>query len=676
MMKNKTLITPLWLTLALMCAGTATISAGTVPLGDLDLTAMSTGWGKAQKDLAITGKPLSIGGATYERGIGTHADSEFMVQLDGRAKTFIAKVGVDDNARNEKASVEFIVYGDDRELWRSGVCKWKQPAKECQVELAGIKSLELDVTDAGDGSGYDHADWAEAVIEFAGAPPQVLKAVTASEEPVLLTPKPGPAPHLNGPKVYGVRPGSPFLYRIPCTGSRPMFFRADDLPEGLMLNSQSGIITGRITNSGTYRTTLSARNSFGKTKREFRIVVGNTLALTPPMGWNSWYIHYNRVTDAFIRQAADQMITSGMADYGYQYVNIDDCWMKEKNDPPFRAANGSILPNYNFPDMKGLADYIHSKGLKAGLYTSPGEWTCGGYTGAYKHEAQDAKSFADWGFDFLKYDWCYYNQIFRTGDPRLTNSVSLREAKGLAGYAFPYRLMWDELQKQNRDLIFNLCQYGIGEVWKWGGDVGNCWRTTGDLGLAGGTKLPGFYGIAFKNASHFEYAKPGAWNDPDYILIGWVGDAHGMGEGKKTKLTPNEQYSYMSLWSLMAAPLIFSGDMGKLDTFTLNVLCNAEVIEVNQDTLGKQANILRQTRKELVMMKELEDGSRAVGLFNLGEHPAKISATWAELGISGNQRVRDLWRQKDVGIGTEKIDVEVPRHGVMLLRLRSGNPKK
>ena len=220
-------------------------------------------------------------------------------------------------------------------------------------------------------------------------------------------------------------------------------------------------------------------------------------------------------------------------------------------------------------------------------------------------------------------------------------------------------------------MVFNLCQYGIGDVWKWGGDVGNCWRTTGDLGVARGTNLPGFYSIAFSNAKHWEYARPGAWNDPDYILIGWVGDAHRMGEGTKTTLTPNEQYSYMSLWSLMAAPLIFSGDMAKLDAFTLNVLCNAEVIAVDQDTLGKQAKILRQTDREFVLVKELNDGSKAVGLFNLGEQPAKLSISWAELGISGKQHVRDLWRQKELGRFNKEFQTQVPRHGVIMVRLSS-----
>ena len=654
-MNNMIIKNPLWLTLTVLCASVTVLRADTMPLNDLDLASMSAGWGKAQKNLSVTGKPLGIGGVQFERGVGTHAESELDVQLDGQAKTFSAKVGVDDNAGSDKASVEFIIYGDDRELWRSDVCKWKQPAKDCRVALAGIKSLELVITDAGDGIDNDHADWADAVFEFDGAPPQAMKPVAVVEEPVLLTPPASLEPRINGPKVYGVRPGSPFLYRIPCTGERPVNFSATDLPVGLSLDAASGIITGRVAKAGNYTVTLMATNFHGKTSRTFCIKVGNTLALTPPMGWNSWYIHYDRVSQATMQQAADQMIASGMADFGYQYVNIDDCWMKKKGDEPYRAADGELLPNGNFPDMKGLADYIHSKGLKAGLYTSPGPWTCGGYVGAYKHEAQEAQTFAKWNFDFLKYDWCSYGEVAGGGD--------------LGHLKKPYQLMWGELQKLDRDIVFNLCQYGMGDVWKWGGEVGHSWRTTGDLGLERGAKLPAFYGIGFKNASYFEYAQPGAWNDPDYILIGWVGNAWGMGEGKKTTLTPNEQYSYMSLWSLMAAPLIFSGDMAKLDAFTLNVLCNAEVIAVDQDALGKQAKILRQTRKDFVLVKELEDGSKAVGLFNLGERPATLAVSWAELGISGKQQIRDLWRQQELGKSKQEFHAEVPRHGVVMVRL-------
>ena len=637
--------------------------AASVRLDELDVTAMSSGWGRPRPNLSITQKPLAIGGVKFDHGVGTHAESEVFIHLDGKAKWFTAKVGVDDQATNTVASVEFMLYGDGRELWRSGVCKPGELARDCRVKLDGLKSLELVVSDAENGIQHDHADWADAAIEFDGAPPQTVKHVTPVEEAVVLTPPAPREPRINGPKVYGVRPGSPFLYRIPSTGERPLRFRAEGLPEGLALDRDTGIITGKILKPGTHRVTLFAKNAFGEGKREFRIEVGSTLALTPPMGWNSWYIHYNRVTEATMRNAADQMIATGMADYGYQYVNIDDCWMvkpgaKEADlGGPARDADGRLLPNKRFPDIKGMVDYIHAKGLKAGTYISPGPTTCAGFEGSWQHEAQDAQTFAGWGFDFLKYDWCSY------GGKAGGNTVEHLKK--------PYQVMWNELQKLDRDIVFNLCQYGMGDVWKWGGEVGNCWRTTGDLGLERGARLPAFYGIGRSNARHWEFARPGAWNDPDYILIGWVGDAHGMGEGKKTTLTPNEQYSYMSLWSLMAAPLIFSGDMAKLDAFTLNVLCNAEVIEVNQDPLGRQAKILRQTRDEFVLVKELEDGSKAVGLFNLSSSPRKISVTWNELGAGGGQRVRDLWRQKKIGVLATEFATEVPRHGVALVRVQA-----
>jgi alpha-galactosidase len=233
--------------------------------------------------------------------------------------------------------------------------------------------------------------------------------------------------------------------------------------------------------------------------------------------------------------------------------------------------------------------------------------------------------------------------------------------------------MGDVLKKLDRDVVFNLCQYGMDSVWVWGSQVGgNCWRTTGDLGWEKGDSLPGFYHIGLRNATHWQYAKPGAWNDPDYILIGWIGDIRERDEGGReqpTSLAPGEQYSYMSMWCLMAAPLIFSGDMAKLDAFTLNVLCNPEVIAIDQDTLGKQARTVRRADEELVMAKPLDHGSVAVGLFNLDERGREVRVDWSELGLSGKQTVRDLWRHKDLGEHDGHFKAQIDRHDVVLLRL-------
>jgi len=479
-----------------------------------------------------------------------------------------------------------------------------------------------------------------------------------------LTPPPGPAPHLNGPRVYGVRPGRPFLYRIPCTGTRPIRFSARSLPPWLTLDAATGIITGAAPpHPGTRNVTLRARNAFGSSRRSFQIVLGDTLALTPPMGWNHWYTHYHRISDSLFRAAADAMISSGMADFGYQYVNIDDCWMVRpgSTDPmllgPARDAAGNILPNRNFPDLKAMTGYIHSKGLKTGIYTSPGPLTCARYEGSYQHEEADARQFAEWGFDFLKYDWCSYRSV----------------AKGetVAERRKPYDQMGAILKTLPRDIVFNLCQYGLSDVWQWGAEAGgHAWRTTGDLGLEKDTNLPGFYSIAFANARHWEYAGPGRWNDPDYILIGYIGNARQRDQPPTlAKLTPDEQYTYMSMWSLMASPLFYSGDMSRLDDFTLNVLCNSEVIDVNQDPLGKQARIVRHTAEEFVLARPLEDGSLAVGLFNLSAAARNIAVSWADLGITGRRRARDVWRQSDAGSFEGAASSEVAAHGVRFFRL-------
>jgi len=650
----------------------ACTNISTINLTDLDLSNMTSGWRNPIINQSITENTLMINGKEYKTGIGTHATSTYLIDLQGKATDFQAWVGVDD-ASDTPGSIQFIVVGDEEVLWQSEVMKIGIPAQECKVDLKGINKLGLLVTDAGDGISHDHANWCEAKITYRGKVPS--PATKPIEEEVILTPPAPDKPRINGSTITGVRPGSPFLHRIPATGKRPMTFAVHPLPDGIVLDAKTGILSGTAPARGDYLMTIEAKNDFGTDTFDFTMRVGDTLALTPHMGWNSWYIHYDRVSDAIMREAADQMIETGMADYGYQYVNIDDCWMVKVNSDdaeiggPLRNESGKLLTNKRFPDMKGMTDYIHTKGLKAGTYISPGPRTCAGYAGSYQHEAQDARTFTEWGFDFLKYDWCSYGQV--------------EPAENREDYIAPYDLMWGELQKQKRDIVLNLCQYGMDQVWEWGGNVGNSWRTTGDLGLMTGSSMPGFYRIGRSNAEHRQYARPGNWNDPDYILIGWVGSAFKMGEGVKTTLTPNEQYFYMSMWSLMAAPLIFSGDMAKLDPFTLNVLCNHEVIAINQDPLGIQAEIIREENSQLIMRKPLSDGSIAVGLFHITEstdHPAgyfdwgnragtEISLTFSELEINGKYRTRDVWRQKDLGIMDEAIRLAVPWHGVQLLRL-------
>jgi len=474
--------------------------------------------------------------------------------------------------------------------------------------------------------------------------------------------QPGPKPRINGPKVHGVRPGNPVLYRIPATGERPMTFSVRNLPAGLKLDPKTGIISGALRERGEYRMTVEARNKRGKADREFKIVAGDTLALTPPMGWSTWYMAYANISDKLVREQADAMVSSGLADHGYQYVNIDDGWnIKPGSDDPIvggppRDENGNLRTSKNFPDMNALTDYVHSKGLKIGIYISPGPLTCARFEGSYGHEEQDARQFARWGFDFLKYDWCGYSKVAK--------DKSVEELKK------PYVKMGAILKTLDRDFVYNLCQYGMGNVWEWGRETGgNFWRTFGDVG--GGKHddralWRNMTKMGFGQAGMEKYAGPGGWNDPDNLLIGHILWQRQM---VPTPLTSDEQYTYMSLWAVMAAPLVFGGDMTKLDEFTLSLLANDEVIEINQDVLGKQGAPAAKSGDQEVWVKDLEDGSKAVGLFNRGEAETEIAARWSDLGIRGRHKVRDLWRRKDIGSFEGELKTKVAPHGAALVKI-------
>ena len=643
-----------------------------VSLTELDLTKTLPRWVWPKADRSMAGKPLSIGGTSFAHGVGTRAPSTWWIDVGGGDR-FAAAVGVDDSAQ-ESTAVNFEILADGKEVWESGAMKRGDRAKRVDVPLAGAKILLLKIAGAGENSeaeraGYNFlacADWVDARIFFAGAKPRATARQIPKEPALILTPKPGLAPRINGPKVYGCRPCHPFLYRVPAQGVRPMTFAAENLPRSLELDRESGIIKGEAPARGEYQVTLRARNGHGESTRSLKIVSGETLSLTPPMGWNHWYTHYFRVTDAMVREAADLMVSSGMADVGYQYVNIDDCWMNapENSDPlrtgPLRNRDGMILPNRHFPDMKAMTDYIHGKGLKAGIYSTPGPLTCGGFEGSYQHEAQDARQYAAWGFDFLKYDWCTYEKIARqaSGKPR---EIAIR----------PFALMGGQLRQQQRDILFNLCQYGRDRVWEWGAGAGaQSWRTSTDLGL----EIDRVFEVALANAAHRDWSKPGSWNDPDYVQIGYFGDpaAYSQKTGVQpisVPLSPTEQYAFMSLWSLSAAPLFFGGDISRLDEFSISVLCNPEVIDIDQDPLGQCARVVRLDENCFVMVKELSDGSKAVGLCNAGELPAEVTATWSDLGITGKRIVRDVWRQKDLGEFEAAFKAPVARRGVVLVRI-------
>jgi hypothetical protein len=429
------------------------------------------------------------------------------------------------------------------------------------------------------------------------------------------------------------------MFTIAATGARPMTFAAKGLPAGLKLDSSTGHITGVIDKAGTYNVTLMAKNEHGLAERNLRIEVGDKILLTPQMGWNSWNCWGCSVTDENVRQSARAMVEKGLINYGWTYINIDDCWHGER-DP----KTGEIRSNEKFPDMKALADYIHSLGLKIGLYTDCGPKTCAGYAGSEGHEEQDIMTYAKWGYDYVKIDWCYCEGK----DPKVA-----------------YKKFGEAIKKAPRDIVFSICNWGQHNPWEWGESVGgNSWRTTGDITDSWGSMSR----IGFGQAGLARYAGPGHWNDPDMLVVGNVGWGQNL---HPANLTPDEQYTHISLWCLLDAPLLIGCPIEQIDDFTMGLLTNVEVLEVNQDPLGRQADRIVEGEGYQVWAKEMEDGSIVAGLFNLDAYDHKtVRVDFEALGLGGGSlRVRDLWRQKDLGTLDGHFEAEVAPHGVVLVRI-------
>ena len=533
----------------------------------------------------------------------------------------------------------------------------------------------------------------------------------------ILTPPAPDTPRVTGPRVFGVRPGNPFLFTVTATGKRPMTFGAEGLPDGLLLDNVRGRISGKILRPGTYLVKLSARNTLGRDTRDFRIVCGDRLALTPPMGWNSWNAGGPHISTEKILANAKAMVDTGLIHHGWQYVNIDDAWQGKRG-----GKHNAIQGNEKFPDMKKLADDVHAMGLKIGIYSTPWVTSYAGFVGGSSDDEKghwdentgrdaqgrrprqhgkhsfawaDARQWAEWGIDYLKYDW---NPMSMPGGPSADMDVShLRE-------------MADALRYSGRDIVYSYSNSApFSHVGEWAVHT-HLWRNTGDI-------RDHWHSMASKGFDKDKWAPfagPGHWNDPDMLVVGLVG---WRGALANTKLTPDEQYTHISLWSLVASPLLIGCDMTRLDPFTISLLGNDEVLDVNQDPLGHQGITVSQIEnpddpgmervldpyrgendprrwvempKYLeVVAKRMEDGSKAAGLFNRGTRPAKVTlriedlrkidapfgrrwdeAKKADAAYKGGKwRVRDLWRQKELGVFEGEFTAEVNPHGVVMVRL-------
>lgn len=548
-------------------------------------------WGIPQINQSVVWTPLTVNGVVYERGIGAHSISRMLYDLGGKAVSVSGLVGADDN-NLYAGKLQFKIIGDKKELWKSGVMQKGDPVKEFNVNLSGIDKVLLLVEECGDGIMYDHADWLNVKFVTRGdITPIPAWPKPVAKEKYILTPEAPETPRINNPLVYGARPGNPFLMTIMASGNRPMTFEASGLPAGLKLDTSTGFITGKTELRGDFKVLLKAMNEKGVAEKEITLKIGDRIALTPPMGWNSWNCWGLSVDDEKVREAA-RMMNEKLHAYGWTYVNIDDGWEAAE-----RTKQGELLSNEKFPDFKGLADYIHSLGLKFGIYSSPGPTTCGDYLGSYQHEEIDARTWGRWGVDYLKYDHCGYHAVQKDSEEK-----TIRE---------PYIVMRDALDKVDRDIVYCV-GYGAPNVWNWAREAGGeLWRTTRDITDEWNvvTAIGCFQDVCAQATA------PGNYNDPDMLVVGKLGKAW-REKVHESALTPDEQYSHISLWCILSAPLLIGCDMSDIDDFTLSLLTNNEVIAVNQDPLAAPVTKLL-TDNGQIWYKKLYDGSYAVGFFQI-----------------------------------------------------------
>jgi alpha-galactosidase len=366
-------------------------------------------------------------------------------------------------------------------------------------------------------------------------------------------------------------------------------------------------------------------------------------AATPPMGWNSWNYFHRNVTEQDVKAAADALVSTGMREAGYIYVNIDDTWEGTRN------ADGVLSSNAKFPDMKGLADYVHSRGLKLGIYSSPGPKTCAGFEGSYGHEQQDAALYASWGIDYLKYDLCSYRELMQAQAP---GDKPAQMKMMIAAYA----KMDAALKSTGRPIVFSLCQYGWDAVWEWAPSVnGNLWRTTGDIRPT----WESIYDILEQQGGLAQYARPGHWNDPDMLEVG------------NGKLSLAENRAHFSMWAMLAAPLLAGNNLTAMDPDVLKILTNRAVIAIDQDRLGQEATRAYADGEVEVWTRHLEHGALAVAVLNAGSdryasHPFHLNL--ARLGLHGAQKGSDLWTGQDITL-TNRQPLEIAAHDVLLVRI-------
>lgn len=460
------------------------------------------------------------------------------------------------------------------------------------------------------------------------------------------------APRINPPYLTANYPNTEFIFAVPTSGERPVSWSAEGLPQGLVLNPETGIIRGNMTEAGDYNVKITAKNTKGSITSNLNIKIGEQLALTPVMGWNSWNTFGEKLTEALVIETAEAMIANGMRDLGYNYINIDDFWQLADRDEQGHMQIDSV----KFPHgIKYVTDYLHERGFRVGIYSDASRYTCGGVSGSYGFEEIDARDFAGCGIDLLKYDYC--------GAPEQQDTAIIR-----------YRKMGEALRATDRSIIYSICEWGQREPWTWAREVGgNYWRTNWDIRDAwdlGKDNTGGIIAIIDINKKLADYAGPGGWNDPDMLTVGMFGNSHSINSGKrKYGCTLDEYRTHMSLWCMMAAPLLSGNDVRNMADSTKEILLNAELIAINQDVLGKQAKSVATQGNCEIFVKPLSDGGVAIAVMNRAETPEETLVNFEEIGVPGKTSVRDIWAHRNLK-NTGELKLTIAPHNTEVFIVR------
>ncbi|HVU58157.1 MAG TPA: NPCBM/NEW2 domain-containing protein [Puia sp.] len=653
--------------LLLLSLAGCTGERGNVWMDDLPIQTYSDGIPGISVRARASGDTMRLGGVVHQRGVGVKCVSVLAFYLDGKGRRFTALAGVDDRGL-ASVGVKFYVIGDKKILFESGEMHAGDGGKPVDVDLTGVRRLGLLVTADTANMSKVFPDWADARFRMQeGYKPE---NVPNTGERYILTPAAGAAPRINGARVYGATASSPFLFTVAASGVRPLHFSAEGLPAGLSMDGATGIITGKVSRKGNYPVRVTVRNASGEDKGGLMICIGDTIALTPPMGWNGWNSWARNIDREKVMASARALVEKGLRDHGWSYINIDDAWQGQRT-----GGDHALQPNGKFPRFKEMVDSLHSMGLKAGVYSTPWISSYAGFAGGssdfadgaypdsiaenkrayrrigkYRFEKEDARQMAAWGIDFLKYDW----------------HIDVSSAERMS----------EALRHSGRDIVYSLSNSApfanapdwarLSNMWRTGPDIRDSWNS--------------LYVSAFTIDKWGPYGGRGHWNDPDMMIVGKVTTASQL---HPTRLTPDEQYSHVSLYSLLAAPMIIGCPLEQLDAFDLNLLTNDEVIAIDQDALGEPARLVSDEGGVQTWVRPMEDGSYAVGLFNtadFGRTPESyfrwgdekpVGCAWklAGAGLKGRWKLRDVWRQKDLGVFEGSFSTSIPYHGVLLLRV-------